>query len=141
MKLYEIFFELSDFVTEEDEKTCYNEYTKNKTRSKKGYKIMAAIKVTMENFEEIKASESPVLIDFYAEWCGPCRMVAPIISKIADEHPEYVIGKVNVDEEGELARAFGVMSIPTLVVLKDGKVVNKAIGSKNEAQILNLLKV
>lgn len=101
---------------------------------------MAAIKVTMENFEEIKASESPVLIDFYAEWCGPCRMVAPIINKIADEHPEYVIGKVNVDEESELAKAFGVLSIPTLVVLKDGKVVNKAIGSKNEAQILKLLK-
>ena len=100
---------------------------------------MALIKVTKENFEEIKASEKPVLIDFYAEWCGPCRMVAPIVSKIADEHPEYVIGKVNVDEEGELAKAFGVLSIPTLVVLKGGQIVNKAIGSKNEAQILQLL--
>ena len=102
---------------------------------------MALIKVTKENFEEIKASDKPVLIDFYAEWCGPCRMVAPIVNKIADEHPEYVIGKVNVDEEGELAKAFGVMSIPTLVVLKDGQLVNKAIGSKNEAQILQLLNV
>ena len=102
---------------------------------------MALIKVTKENFEEIKASEKPVLIDFYADWCGPCRMVAPIVSKIADEHPEYVIGKVNVDEEGELAKAFGVMSIPTLVVLKGGQLVNKAIGSKNEAQILQLLNV
>ena len=102
---------------------------------------MALIKVTKENFEEIKASDKPVLIDFYAEWCGPCRMVAPIVSKIADEHPEYVIGKVNVDEEGELAKAFGVMSIPTLVVLKNGQLVNKAIGSKNEAQILQLLNV
>ena len=100
---------------------------------------MALIKVTKENFEEIKASEKPVLIDFYAEWCGPCRMVAPIVSKIADEHPEYVIGKVNVDEEGELAKAFGVLSIPTLVVLKGGQIVNKAIGSKNEAQILQLI--
>ena len=102
---------------------------------------MALIKVTKENFEEIKASEKPVLIDFYADWCGPCRMVAPIVNKIADEHPEYVIGKVNVDEEGELAKAFGVMSIPTLVVLKGGQLVNKAIGSKNEAQILQLLNV
>lgn len=102
---------------------------------------MSLIKVTKENFEQIKASEKPVLIDFYAEWCGPCRMVAPVVSKIADEHPEYVIGKVNVDEEGELAKAFGVMSIPTLVVLKDGQLVNKAIGSKNEAQILQLLNV
>lgn len=102
---------------------------------------MALIKVTKENFEEIKASEKPVLIDFYAEWCGPCRMVAPIVSKIADEHPEYVIGKVNVDEEGELAKAFSVLSIPTLVVLKGGQIVNKAIGSKNEAQILQLLNV
>ena len=102
---------------------------------------MPAIKVTIENFEEIKASEKPVLIDFYADWCGPCRMVAPIVSKIADEHPKYVIGKVNVDEEGDLARAFGVMSIPTLVVLKGGEVVNKSIGAKNEAQILQLLNV
>ena len=114
---------------------------KEKTLSKKGNKIMALIKVTMENFEEVKASEKPVLIDFYADWCGPCRMVAPIVGKIADEHPEYVIGKVNVDEEAELAKAFGVMSIPTLVVLKGGQLVNKAIGSKNEAQILQLLNV
>ena len=113
---------------------------KNKAK-KKGQNIMALIKVTKENFEEIKASEKPVLIDFYADWCGPCRMVAPIVGKIADEHPEYVIGKVNVDEEGELAREFGVMSIPTLVVLKDGEIANKAIGSKNEAQILQLLNV
>ena len=108
---------------------------------KKGNKIMAAIKVTKENFEEIKASDKPVLIDFYADWCGPCRMVLPIVAKIADEHPEYVIGKVNVDEEGELAKSFGVMSIPTLVVLKGGEVVNKSIGAKNEAQILQLLEV
>ena len=102
---------------------------------------MAAIKVTKENFEEIKASDKPVLIDFYADWCGPCRMVLPIVSKIADEHPEYVIGKVNVDEEGELAKSFGVMSIPTLVVIKGGQIVSKAIGAKNEAQILQLLNV
>lgn len=101
---------------------------------------MAAIKVTKDNFNEIKASEKVVLLDFYADWCGPCRMVVPIVEKIASEHPEYVIGKVNVDDEGELAKAFGVMSIPTLVVLKGGEVVNKSIGAKNEAQILAMLK-
>ena len=101
---------------------------------------MAAIKVTKDNFNEIKASEKVVLLDFYADWCGPCRMVVPVVEKIASEHPEYVIGKVNVDDEGELAKAFGVMSIPTLVVLKGGEVVNKAIGAKNEAQILAMLK-
>lgn len=101
---------------------------------------MAAIKVTKDNFNEIKASEKVVLLDFYADWCGPCRMVVPVVEKIASEHPEYVIGKVNVDDEGELAKAFGVMSIPTLVVLKGGEVVNKSIGAKNEAQILAMLK-
>ena len=102
---------------------------------------MSYIKITQENFAEVKASEKNVLIDFYADWCGPCRMVAPIVEKIANEHPEYLIGKVNVDDEGELAREFGVMSIPTLVVLKGGEIVNKAIGAKNQAQILEMLKV
>lgn len=102
---------------------------------------MAVQKVDLQNFDSIKNQEKPVLLDFYADWCGPCRMVLPIVSKIADEHPEYVIGKVNVDEEGELAKSFGVMSIPTLVVIKGGQVVSKAIGAKNEAQILQLLNV
>ena len=102
---------------------------------------MSVFKVTKENFDEVKSSEKTVLIDFYADWCGPCRMVGPIIEKIADEHPEYVIGKVNVDEEGELAKEFGVMSIPTLVVLKGGEVANRIVGSRNEAQILELLNV
>ncbi len=102
---------------------------------------MGYIKVTKENFAEIKASEKNVLIDFYADWCGPCRMVAPIVEKIAEEHPEYVIGKVNVDEEGDLARMFGIMSIPTLIVLKNGEIASKAIGAKNEAQILDMLDV
>ena len=101
---------------------------------------MATI-VNKDNFDSVIFSDKPTLVDFYADWCGPCRMVAPIVGKIAEEHPEYVIGKVNVDEEGELAKAFGVMSIPTLVVLKGGQFVNKAIGSKNEAQILQLLNV
>ena len=102
---------------------------------------MSTLKITSLNFDEVKASDKPVLLDFYADWCGPCRMVAPVLEEIASEHPEYVIGKVNVDEEGELAKEFGVMSIPTLVVLKGGEVANRIVGSRNEAQILELLNV
>ena len=101
---------------------------------------MSAIKVNKMNFEEIKASEKPVLLDFYADWCGPCKMVSPIIDEIADENPDFVIGKINVDQEGELASEFGVMSIPTLVVMKNGEVVNKVTGARPKAQILALLK-
>ena len=101
---------------------------------------MGYIKVTKDNFDEVKASEKNVLIDFYADWCGPCRMVGPIIEKIADEHPEYVIGKVNVDEEGELAVRFGVMSIPMLVVMKNGEITNKSVGFMSKSEVLELLK-
>ncbi len=102
---------------------------------------MAVLKVTINNFDEVKASDKTVLIDFYADWCGPCRMVSPIVDAIAKEHPEYLICKVNVDEEGELAQAFGVMSIPTLVVMKGGKIVNKAMGAMPKSNILELLNV
>lgn len=101
---------------------------------------MSAIKVNKMNFEEVKASEKPVLLDFYADWCGPCKMVSPVIDQIADENPQYVVGKVNVDSENELASEFGVFSIPTLVVLKNGEVVNKVTGARPKAQILALLK-
>ena len=101
---------------------------------------MSVLKVTKENFEEVKASPKTVLLDFYADWCGPCRMVSPIVDEIAEEHPEYLVGKVNVDQEGELAAAFGVASIPTLVVLKDGKVKTQSSGARPKAQILKLLE-
>lgn len=101
---------------------------------------MSVIKVTKENFDEVKSGEKRVLIDFYADWCGPCRMVAPVVEKLAEEHSEYTFGKVNVDEQPELAREFGVMSIPTLVVLEGGEVVTKAVGARNGAQILALLE-
>ncbi|MBR2339529.1 MAG: thioredoxin [Clostridia bacterium] len=100
-----------------------------------------ALKITAENFEnEVMQSEKPVLLDFYADWCGPCRMVAPIIEEIASEHPEYKVGKVNVDEEGELAQAFEVVSIPMLAVVKDGKVTATAVGARPKQQILDMLK-
>ena len=101
---------------------------------------MSLIHVTKENFAEVKASDKPVLLDFFATWCGPCRMIAPFIEQIADEYPEYVICKIDVDEEPELAQAFGIESIPTLVVIKNGEVVNTAMGARPKAAILELLK-
>ena len=101
---------------------------------------MSLIHVTKENFAEVKASDKPVLLDFFATWCGPCRMIAPFIEQIAEEHPEYVVGKIDVDEEPELAQEFGIQSIPTLVVLKNGEVVNTAVGGRPKAAILEMLR-
>ena len=102
---------------------------------------MSAMVITKENFEnEVLNSEKTDLLDFWASWCGPCRMVSPIVDEIAKEYPEYKVGKVNVDEQPELAAAFEVMSIPSLFVLKDGKVVNTSVGAKPKAQILDMLK-
>lgn len=100
---------------------------------------MAVLHVTSENFEQLLASEKPVLLDFYADWCGPCRMVAPIVEEIANERDDIIVGKVNVDEQGALAQAYDVMSIPTLIVLKGGKVTNQATGARPKAAILALL--
>ncbi len=102
---------------------------------------MAVIKLTKDNFEaEVMSCDKPVLIDFYADWCGPCRMVAPIVAEIAEEHPEYKVCKVNVDEEGALAEKFEVMSIPALFVIKDGKVAEQSVGARPKAQILAMLQ-
>lgn len=100
---------------------------------------MSVLKVTKDNFNDIKNSDKTVLLDFYADWCGPCRMVGPIVDEIAEENPQFLVGKINVDEEQELAQAFGVMSIPTLVVMKNGEVVSKSMGAKPKAQILSML--
>lgn len=101
---------------------------------------MSALKINKNNFDLVINSDKPVLLDFYAEWCGPCRMVSPIIDQIADENPQYLVCKVNVDEEPELAAQFGVSSIPMLAVVKDGKIANKSVGAKPKAQILKLLE-
>ena len=100
---------------------------------------MSLIHVTKDNYAEIKASDKPVLLDFFATWCGPCRMIAPFIQQIADEHPEYVVAKIDVDEEPELAQEFGIQSIPTLVVIKNGEVARTAAGARPKAAILALL--
>ena len=101
---------------------------------------MSVLSITKENFESVKNSEKTVLLDFFADWCGPCRMVSPIVDEIAEEHPEFLVGKINVDEQPELAGAFSVMSIPTLVVMKNGEMVNKSTGARPKAQILAMLE-
>lgn len=103
---------------------------------------MSAIHINQANFQnEVMDSDKPVLLDFWAPWCGPCRMVAPIVEEIAVERPNIKVGKVNVDEQPELARQFGVMSIPTLVVMREGRIVRQAIGAQPKQQILDMLKV
>ena len=101
---------------------------------------MSVITVTKSNFEEIKNSEKPVLLDFYADWCGPCRMVSPIVDEIAEERSDILVGKINVDNEPELAGQFEVFTIPTLVVLSGGEVINQTSGARPKAQILALLE-
>lgn len=101
---------------------------------------MSALHLTKDNFNETIEKSSPVLVDFWAPWCGPCRMVSPIVDQIADENPDLVIGKVNVDEEPELAQAYGVMSIPTLIVFRGGEEAERSVGAKPKTQILAMLK-
>lgn len=102
---------------------------------------MSVITITKQNFEqEVLHADRPVLLDFWAGWCGPCRMLSPVVDEIAEERPDIKVGKVNVDEEAELAASFRVMSIPTLVVIRDGKVVNQSVGVKPKAAILEMLK-
>lgn len=102
---------------------------------------MSVLTISNENFQrEVMESDRPVLLDFWAGWCGPCRMVSPLIEQIAQENPGVKVGKINIDEQGELAEKFGVMSIPTLAVVKDGKVVRQSSGVRPKAKILELLK-
>lgn len=101
---------------------------------------MSVINITRNNFQnEIINSDKPVLLDFWAPWCGPCRMVGPILEEIAGERSDIKIGKINVDEQPELASQFRVMSIPTLIVIKDGKIVNQSMGVKPKNAILAML--
>ena len=102
---------------------------------------MSAMHINNHNFkEEVMNSEKPVLLDFWASWCGPCRMVGPIIDEIAAEHPEYKVVKINVDEEPELASEFQVVSIPTLVVMKNGQIVHQSAGARPKNQILAMMR-
>ena len=101
---------------------------------------MSVININKNNFQdEVMHSDKPVLLDFWASWCGPCRMVSPIVDEIAAERSDIKVGKINVDEQPELAAQFGVMSIPTLVVMKNGSIANQAVGARPKAQILAML--
>ena len=101
---------------------------------------MAVVTITKENFaQEVLQSEKPVLLDFWASWCGPCRMLSPIVDEVAEERTDVKVGKVNVDEQPELAGEFGVMSIPTLLVFEQGKLVRQAVGARPKASVLDLL--
>ena len=101
---------------------------------------MSVININNNNFQdEVMHSEKLVLLDFWASWCGPCRMVSPIVDEIVAERSDIKVGKINVDEQPELAARFGVMSIPTLVVMKNGEVINQAVGARPKAQILAML--
>ena len=102
---------------------------------------MSVIVITKDNFTAaVLESEKPVLLDFYATWCGPCRMVSPLVDEIAEEHPEFTVGKIDVDAEGELAAQFGIASIPTLVAMKDGKVVRQTVGYAPKEELLAMME-
>ena len=100
---------------------------------------MSTVKVTEKNFEEMITDEKPVLLDFYADWCAPCKMLAPVLEAVSNEHQDIVIGKVNVDDEGGLAQVFGVSSIPTLVLIKDRKIVSKNVGLMTRSDLLKFI--
>lgn len=102
---------------------------------------MSAIKIDKHNFQkEVIESEVPVLLDFWAPWCGPCRMVSPVVDEVALENANFKVGKINVDDEPELAGKFGVMSIPTLVVMKNGNVIDKSVGVQSKEHILKMME-
>lgn len=101
---------------------------------------MAVLHLNKENFDTVLSTDKRVLLDFFATWCGPCRMVAPVIEEIANENPQYIVAKIDVDEQPELASRFGVMSIPTLIVMENGEVISSSVGAKQKSAIISMLE-
>lgn len=99
-----------------------------------------ALEITDSNFEELAAQGKPIVLDFWATWCGPCRMIAPIVEQIAEENEDIKVCKVDVDDQPELTSSFGIQSIPTLIVFKNGEIANKAVGARSKEAILEMLK-
>lgn len=106
----------------------------------KGNINMSVVSFNKDDLENVKNSGKIILLDFYADWCGPCRMLSPVVDEFAEENPDFVVGKINVDKEPELSKEFGVSSIPLLVVMKDGKILNKSVGAKSKQQILEMIE-
>lgn len=106
----------------------------------KGNINMSVVSFNKDDLENVKNSGKIILLDFYADWCGPCRMLSPVVDEFAQENPDFVVGKINVDKEPELSEEFGVSSIPMLVVMKDGKILNKSVGAKSKQQILEMIE-
>lgn len=106
----------------------------------KGNINMSVVSFNKDDLENVKNSGKIILLDFYADWCGPCRMLSPVVDEFAEENPDFVVGKINVDKEPELSEEFGVSSIPVLVVMKDGKILNKSVGAKSKQQILEMIE-
>ena len=101
---------------------------------------MSVVSFNKDDLENVKNSGKIILLDFYADWCGPCRMLSPVVDEFTEENPDFVVGKINVDKEPELSEKFGVSSIPMLVVMKDGKILNKSVGAKSKQQILEMIE-
>ena len=106
----------------------------------KGNINMSVVSFNKDDLENVKNSGKIILLDFYADWCGPCRMLSPVVDEFTEENPDFVVGKINVDKEPELSEEFGVSSIPMLVVMKDGKILNKSVGAKSKQQILEMIE-
>ena len=127
------------FVTLSRKTVCFAGIIKAQTKKRKDMIFMSVLSINKNNYQQIINSGKTVLLDFYADWCGPCRMVSPIVEEISNENTQVAVGKINVDEEPELAAAFSVTSIPMLVVMKDGKIVNQAVGARPKSQIVAML--
>ena len=132
---------INSLLNKESEKMLYQSNEQINIKNEEEENKMEILKVTSENFEsEVLQSDKPVLIDFYADWCGPCKMLSPIVDEVAEENTDIKVVKINVDNAQDLAMKYQVMSIPTLVVIKEGKEVNRSVGLIDKSEVVSLIK-